>query len=185
MVDAPGRKNPRFPQEKVDVAATAIRNALSDLACGDPASCMGFAGGASGGDLLFHEACAALGIVSRLRLSLPVGPFISNSVAPADADWVARFRSVTARLRDTLEILSPDEQLPLWLTRKKDYNIWARTNVWLLEEGLASGAPEVHLVALWNGETGDGPGGTGHLIELAQQEGVTRRILDTKQLFGL
>jgi hypothetical protein len=185
MVDAPGRKNPRFPQHKVSVAAAAIRRALSDLTRGEPANCMGFAGGASGGDLLFHEACAELGIVSRLRLTLPVGPFISYSVAPADADWELRFHAVTRRLQDTLEILSPDVELPLWLTRKNDYNVWSRTNVWLLEEGMASGAPEVHLVALWNGEAGDGPGGTGHLIELAQQEGVSTHILDTKQLFGL
>lgn len=185
MVDAPGRPNPRFPQAKVDLAAGAIRNALKGLIGGEPAACIGFAGGASGGDLLFHEACAELGIVSRLRLSLPLGPFLARSVALADADWESRFRAVCRRLEDTLEILSPDEQLPLWLTRKKDYNVWGRTNVWLLEEGIASGAPEVHLLALWNGEAGDGPGGTGHLIELAQQEGVSTRILDTKQLFGL
>jgi hypothetical protein len=185
MVDAAGRPNPRFPQAKVDVAAAAIRDALKDLAGGEPASCLGFAGGASGGDLLFHEVCADLGIVSRLRLTLPAGPFIAQSVAPADADWVSRFHAASRRLEDTLEILSADQQLPLWLTRKKDYNVWGRTNVWLLEEGMASGAPEVHLLALWNGEAGDGPGGTAHLIELAEEEGVSTHILNTKKLFGL
>jgi tetratricopeptide (TPR) repeat protein len=185
MVDAPGRATPRFPQAKVSVAAAAIDDALSELTGGDPAGCIGFAGGASGGDLLFHEACEKLGIVSRLRITLPKGPFIARSVAPADADWESRFHAVFTRLQDTLEILSPDEQLPGWLTYKADYNVWGRTNVWLLEEGIASGAPEVNLLALWNGEPGDGPGGTGHLIELASQEGVSTRVLDTKQLFGL
>jgi hypothetical protein len=185
MVDRPDRKTPRFPQNKEADAGAAIRRALADLTGGEPSSCIGFAGGASGGDLLFHEACEDLGIVSRLRLTLPVGPFIANSVAPANADWEKRFNAVAKRLQDTLEILSPFAELPKWLTRKADYNIWGRTNVWLLEEALACGAPEVHLLALWNGEAGDGPGGTSHLIELARQQGVSAHILDTKTLFGL
>jgi hypothetical protein len=185
MVDRPDRRTPRFPPNKEPEARAAIRTALADLAGEDPASCVGFAGGASGGDLLFHEVCRELGIPSHLRLAVPVGPFIARSVAPADAGWEQRFHAVAKRPQDTVEILSPSEQLPSWLTKKVDYNIWGRANVWLLEEALASGAPEVHLLALWNGEAGDGPGGTGHLIELARQEGVSTHILDTKAVFGL
>lgn len=184
MVDAPGRAKPRFPPDKIPVAAKAIRESLAALANREPEKCIGFAGGASGGDLLFHEACQSLGIVSRLRLALPVEEFIEQSVAPANADWVQRFHRAADRLKDTLAILNPSHPLPPWIEPKADYNVWARTNIWLLEEALGSGAPEVHLLALWNGEAGDGPGGTGHLIELARQQGVSTDILDTKKLFG-
>jgi hypothetical protein len=91
---------------------------------------------------------------------------------------------VTERLRDTTAVLGTAEELPAWLRRKRDYNVWGRTNVWLLEEALASGAAVVHLLALWNGQPGDGRGGTADLIELAKQQGVTTRILDTTKLFA-
>jgi hypothetical protein len=185
MVDAAGRPNPRFPQEKAVLAGAAIHGALSVLANEQPEKCIAFAGGASGGDLLFHEACGVLGIQSRLQLGMQAEEFIKHSVAPANADWEDRFQRVVDRLRDTLKVLNPSRPLPPWLTVKEDYNVWGRTNVWLLEEAFASGAPEVHLLALWNGEAGDGPGGTGHLIELVRQQGVSSHILDTKKLFGL
>jgi hypothetical protein len=51
----------------------------------------GIAGGASGGDILFHEICAELGIPTRLLLALPRDPFIEESVAPAKGDWTKRF----------------------------------------------------------------------------------------------
>jgi hypothetical protein len=183
MIDAPGRQKPRFPNEKAPLAAAAIDEAVREISRGEPKACIGFAGGASGGDLLFHEACARQDIVSRLRLSLPVRQFLATSVAPGDADWVPRFHAIAGRLRDVTEILQSSEDLAPWLRDKKDYNVWGRTNVWLLEDALASGAPEVHLLALWNGEAGDGPGGTAHLIELARQRNVNTHILDTKILF--
>jgi hypothetical protein len=184
-VDKPGRPKPRFPPDKAGVAATAIEDKLRDLMMGRPEVCLGFSGGASGGDLLFHEACERLRIPSRLRLTLPPGPFIAQSVAPAQGDWIARFHAVESRSRETAKILGSSEELPGWLVRKDGYNVWARTNVWLLEEAMASGAREVHLVALWNGEEGDGIGGTKHLIDLASEQGVIIHVLDTKKLFGL
>lgn len=185
MVDAPGRQKPRFPPEKVAVAAEAIERQLAELMNGLRGVCIGLAGGASGGDLLFHEACGRLGIESRLRLALPVGAFVARSVAPSQGDWEARFQGVLTRLWGSVDTLAVNEELPGWLIRKAGYNIWARTNVWLLEEALAVGARDVHLVALWNREPADGAGGTEHLIELAQKYGVITHILDTKQIFGL
>ncbi len=184
MVDAPGRAVPRFPADRETLAAAAIQAKLSELMEDNPAGCLGIAGGASGGDLLFHEACGRLGIASRLRLALPVGAFLARSVAPAGGNWAARFHAVLGRLHDSFDTLATTEELPSWLQRKEGYNLWARTNVWLLEEALASGAREVHLVALWNGEAGDGLGGTKHLIALARQQGVITHVLDTKQLFA-
>lgn len=186
MIDAPGRAEPRFPAEAEPIARDAIRNALAELCGTEPDSAMAFAGGASGGDILFHEACAELGVPAKFRLTLPPGPFKARSVAPADRDWTQRFDALVTRLEGSMEVLCQAEQLPSWLSRREGrYDVWQRTNLWLLEELLASGAPELHLLALWDGKPGDGPGGTQHLIETARQQGISTRILDTRTLFKL
>jgi len=41
------------------------------------------------------------------------------------------------------------------------------------------------LIALWNGTSGDGPGGTSDMIRQARERGAETRVLDTKILFGL
>ncbi|MEP7365510.1 MAG: tetratricopeptide repeat-containing protein [Acidobacteriota bacterium] len=187
MVDAVNRPAPRYPRgaEFTNRAARAIQDQLSNLVDREPAACIGIAGGASGGDLLFHEACNTLGVPSRLRLTSPPGRFLAHSVTAAGPDWEARFREVSRRLKTTTDVLSSDEELPGWLTRKDNYNIWARTNVWILEEALAMGADEVHLLVLWNGESGGGAGGTDQMVEFAREQSVPVRIIDTKTLFGL
>jgi hypothetical protein len=53
-------------------------------------------------------------------------------------------------------------------------NVWQRANLWMIEKA-SSLAPERALLALWDGKTGDGPGGTEHFLRIAGQCGV--RIL--------
>ena len=53
-------------------------------------------------------------------------------------------------------------------------NVWQRANLWMIEKA-SSLAPERALLALWDGKTGDGPGGTEHFLQAARQCGV--RIL--------
>jgi hypothetical protein len=52
--------------------------------------------------------------------------------------------------------------------------VWQRANLWMIEKASAL-APERALLALWDGKTGDGPGGTEHFLQVAGQFGV--RIL--------
>jgi hypothetical protein len=56
-----------------------------------------------------------------------------------------------------------------------------------LDEGCdpKTGDPNITLIALWDGEGGDGPGGTGDLIKKVEALGARREIINTKQLFGL
>jgi hypothetical protein len=74
MIDAPQRKVPRFPAAKEGGARQEIRNCLSKEAPMNQ-QLMGIAGGASGGDILFHEVCEELSIPSQLYLALPVDEF--------------------------------------------------------------------------------------------------------------
>ena len=144
----------------------------------------GIAGGANGGDLLFHEVCEELGVPTQLYLGLDPGLYVNASVRKAGGDWVERFWRLHARLEPlgavrvlcelTEEPADKAEYLPAWLRSKPDYNIWQRTNLWMLHNALAEGDDCATLIALWDREhTGDGPGGTSDLV--ARMERGARR----------
>jgi hypothetical protein len=71
------------------------------------------------------------------------------------------------------------------LQGKAGYGIWQRNNMWMLHNALALGRDKVTLIALWDGQKGDGPGGTEHMVATARGRGAKVVILDTKRLFGL
>ena len=83
------------------------------------------------------------------------------------------------------EQLADSKELPGWLQGKANYDIWQRNNLWMLHNALALGRDRVTLIALWDGKTGDGPGGTEHMVDKARARGAKIVILDTKTLFGL
>ena len=71
MIDAPDRKSLRFPADKESLARKEIKDAIVKEMNTAPGVSCGYAGGASGGDILFHEVCAELGIPTRLYLAIP------------------------------------------------------------------------------------------------------------------
>jgi hypothetical protein len=183
MIDAPGRERPRFPPDCEKVARQAIRRAVESELERPGGVAGGIAGGASGGDILFHEICAELGIPTQLFLALPKSEFIAESVLPAGGDWRERFDRLFDRL--PRRVLAESQELPGWLAEKTGYGVWQRSNLWMLDNALAQGGGDVTLIALWNGEQGDGPGGTGDLVERARQRHAETVILDTRTLFGI
>jgi hypothetical protein len=54
----------------------------------------------------------------------------------------------------------------------------------MLASALRFGADKVDFVCLWNGEGGDGPGGTRHMMEAVRNRGGRTRWLDTTKLWG-
>ncbi|MBA2593643.1 MAG: hypothetical protein H0U97_15905 [Gammaproteobacteria bacterium] len=182
-VDDPGRKTPRFPADKESVARQAIKDAVEKEIAEAGEIAFGIAGGASGGDILFHEVCAELGIPTKLYLALPPDQFVKASVQSAGPQWIERFRRLRERLPE--RVLAESEELPRWLQEKPNYSIWQRDNLWMLYNALAAGGDNVTLIALWNGEAGDGPGGTADLVEKAGERGAKTIILKTKDLFGV
>jgi hypothetical protein len=146
----------------------AIRQAVADLRWAESGPTIGLAGAASGGDILFHEICAELGIATRILLALPVEEFVAASVAPAGPAWVKRFHSLAeTRGPENLAIRGEKDGLLEGATG----NVWQRANLWMIEVAVAL-APERALLALWDGKTGDGPGGTEHLLQAASRFGV-------------
>jgi hypothetical protein len=182
-IDAPDRATPRFPNDRAEQARSMIRDAIDhERTLAGDAQVEGFAGGASGGDILFHESCAELGIPTTLLLAMPEEGFIANSVADGGADWVERFR----RLRDRVptRILQTSEDLPDWLASRRDYSVWQRNNLWVLHTGFSRDNADVTLIVLWNGQGGDGPGGTEDMVNIARRLGVKVVRLDSNELLA-
>jgi tetratricopeptide (TPR) repeat protein len=186
MIDKPDRKEPRFPASEEPRARAAIEREVRQLVEALPGPALGVAGGANGGDILFHEICASLNIPTRVLLTLPEGPFIAESVAGGGPGWIGRFNSLMASHpgKNEVQVLSGSKDLPSWMRAPAGYDVWQRTNIWLLEEALASGAPNLALIALWDGKSGDGPGGTKDLVEQARKRGVNTILLDTTARFA-
>ena len=176
MIDAPGRKAPRFPPDKEPIAAQAIAGALKDigLAEGDIAIC----GGACGGDLLFAEAALAMGVGVELYIPFAEPTFLEKSVDFAGADWRSRYFVVKAR--SALHVM-PDELGPTPETEDP----YERDNRWMIDQASRFGPDKVDLVCLWNGEKGDGPGGAQHMMEEIRAKGGRALWLDTRNLWSV
>jgi hypothetical protein len=200
MIDNPDRKDPRFPADKEAVAREKIKDAVVKEMNTGAGVASGYAGGASGGDILFLEVCAELGISTRLYLAFNPQKYVTTSVSKAGPKWVDRFwkihgehsaRTQVRLLSDTIDAKTDSDYLPAWLRAKSDYDIWQRNNLWMLfnalDEGCdqKSGDPNITLIALWDGKGGDGPGGTGDLVKKVEDLGARSEIIRTKELFGL
>jgi hypothetical protein len=171
MIDQAGREHARFPAGAESRARSAIRDAIIAITWAHPGNTIALSGAASGGDLLFQESCEELGIATMVLLALPRDEFEAESVAPAGPGWVKRYHALLDRTApDRLHVMESGDGL---LEGATD-NVWQRANLWMIERASAL-APERALLALWDGKTGDGPGGTEHFLQVAQQRGI--RIL--------
>ncbi len=185
MIDKPDRKKPRFLPDKEEKARAAIREMVmkeKDRINGD---IMGIAGGACGGDILFHEICKELGIPTLMYLALPRAQFLAESVQFAGDSWVARFDNLYQEKNEKeLRVLTDTRQLPVEV-QQSDYTVWERANLWMLYDALAYGASHMTLIALWDEQAGDKSGGTEHMVQVAKESGGRTIIINTRQLFDL
>ncbi len=179
-IDAPDRQKPRFPPNRVDQARAMILAAVSEVKEKTTGKLFGISGGASGGDILFHEVCEELDIQSQMYLVLPENGYIKASVFDGGPDWVERFKSLFGKKKP--EILSDSGELTRWLRAKKGYSIWQRSNLWMLHTALAISDDDLVMIALWNREEGDGAGGTEDMAKRAKNRGATFIHLDARKL---
>lgn len=168
-VDDPDRKEPRFPPDKVDAARQEIGAAIDQAMARHGKRLAGISGAASGGDILFHQECRARGIATTVFLALPEDEYAAASVSSAGPEWTRQYYEL---LQETpVRILQPSEDLPEWLAEDSDYDVWQRSNLWMLHNALAHGSRHLTLIALWNGKAGDGAGGTGDMVEQVRKRG--------------
>jgi tetratricopeptide (TPR) repeat protein len=157
-------KPPRFPLAKIGAAAARIRAALDEVGAG--AGDLGLCGGASGGDLLFAEACLDRGMRVELRLARAENEFLADSVTFADPDhrWERSFAQVKENPMTTVLVMP--EELGL---APKGVSVHDRCNRWILYTTLSQGLLKASFITLWDGEPGDGPGGTQNMVELVRK----------------
>ncbi len=161
MIDLPGRAEPRFPASLENAARRRIARAIEPYAPAPGESLgagmsdiLGFASGARGGDLLFHEECRRRRIDTVVAVPFEPEVFVETSVDIPGTDWRSRFWNLwNATPADRRHVLG----LPR--TEKAAYAV---CNMRLLEIARQNG--RVHLIALWDGKEGGGPGGTADLV---------------------
>ena len=176
MIDKPDREKPRFPDAKSALASGAILNKLNDL--GATEKDLAICSAACGGDLLFAELCLDRGMAVHLYLALDEPEFMEKSVNFAGEEWKKQYFRVRDHPKSELftltEELGPGEP---------GANQFARNNVRMLYNALALGTDRVRFIALWDGQEGDGPGGTKHMIETVKKHLGQVWVLDTQKIF--
>ncbi len=180
-VDADDRKMPRFPKLAESKARELIRTHLETIARDGKVE--GLASAAPGSDILFHEVCAELNILSMVCLPMPKSDYARQVFNDLDT-WRTRFLNLT-KTKQVLELSDRSEKngLPRWL-EGTNTNPWERGNHWVLQMALTSGAEKIILLAVWDGKNeGDDLGGTAHMVQLARNTGrVEVEIIDVKAL---
>ena len=173
MIDSKNRAAPRFPAIKENIAREEIKDRLIKEKETLKDKLKGIAGGACGGDILFHELCEELNIPTEIYLALPVEAFKKESVSFAGKEWEERFDRLIKKL--------PVYILPEPKDSNKD-NVWERANIWMLDSVLKNGGANMTLVALWDRKAGDGGGGTEHMVNVAKEQGAEVMIIDINKL---
>ncbi len=166
-LDEPGRTPPRFPPECETKARLAIRSVMRSIAAAG-GLVLGIAGAADGGDILFHEVCAELGIESEVCLALPADEYVHASVQPS---WNERFqRLLKTHPTATLEPGSGE--------------VWLRDHEWQLRRARERHPRRTVLLALLDEVEADFPGGTAGMVCIARESGVEVIRLDAREICG-
>lgn len=175
MIDKPDREVPRFPAKKENAVRQKMKEEIEKVKKNTKRKLNGIAGGACGGDILFHEICMELEISTELFLALPREKFLVESVAFAGPGWVERFDKLFNKL--PVRVLSKSQKLPR-VKEKKTLSIWKKNNLWQLNCALANVGLNMTLIALWDGKGGDGPGGTADMVKEAKEKGARSIIIN-------
>lgn len=173
MIDAEDRPKSRFPAYKEKSARQEIKKILLTIMNEGHGELKGIAGGACGGDILFHELCLELNVPTELYLALPVEKFKKKSVSYAGKDWHVRFDKLKEKL--------PVHILPE-VGETNSSNVWERANLWMLNNALKDGGNNMSLIALWDGKGGDGSGGTEHMVHISKEQGARIHIININKI---
>ena len=170
LIDAPGRAEPRFPPELEAAASGAIAREVAKIA-----PSIGIASAARGGDILFHEACRAYGIQTTIVLPFSIAEFEKRSVSGlADGRWEKRFHSLLSSAGAS-QIVKVDTL--------NSSDVFRACNEAMLNLARASD-PTPTLLALWDRQVGDGPGGTAEMVMAVERLGGQVVVIELSSLSG-
>lgn len=173
MIDHPNRTNPRFPSHLVPEVQRAIEKRLDKLG-----SNIGYASAACGGDILFLEAL--LKRRGEIHIVLPFDrvSFIKESIDfLPNGNWVGRFDELTRR---AAEVVVASEGRFGGAGISFEYaNHLLNGLACIRADQLETDAV---LVALWDGKSGDGPGGTASMIESWRALGRQAEVINLSEI---
>ncbi len=169
LIDRPGRLPPRFPPAfEADVrrqmAETLRRHNIG----------FGYSSAGNGGDILFLEILEEIGAEQTVILPYNRAQFLEDSVdfVPG-ANWAERYWAALDRAK---QVTIASEQRMLSGAMSYQYGFQ------LLDGMAAVRAEELDTtllsVAVWDGQAGDGPGGTATSIDYWRQAGREIEIID-------
>lgn len=175
MIDRPDRATPRFPSELESAVAKEIRGKIDMLKPG-----FGFASAACGSDILFLEAMLDAG--AEISVVLPYGreEFVRDSVdfIPS-SNWRERFDRVLDRAARV--IIASTQKLEIGGVSYEFCNELllglATIHASQLDAGLIP-------FAVWDGMTGDGPGGAASVVRNWRGSGYDPEIVDLTKIAG-
>ena len=123
-----------------------------------------------------HAMLLREGMRLELRLARAEPEFLKESVTFADPDhrWERSYQAVKVHEATTVRVM-PDELGPT----PEGVSVHDRCNRWMLDSALSMGVQKMSFITVWNGEPGDGAGGTQHMVELVStRTGRNPEIID-------
>ena len=173
IVDRPGRPSSRFPAELEGAVKEEIRSRIARLN-----GRFGYASAASGADILFHEAMLETGGEAHVVLPYEREQFMESSVRIVEGDgWVERFHRILAKAVDVQELSGRGQQdeVAAFDYANRMLDGMARLRAQRLETQLVP-------LAVWDGQSGDAPGGTADNIARWRRLGLQPEVVDLRQL---
>jgi len=169
LLDRPERGTPRFPPALETPVREAIRERLRTL---DPG--FGYAAAGCGGDILFLEAIQELGGEVQVVLPYDRAQFRSDSVELIPgSDWGERYERLLASATEVTT--ASDRRLgagPI----SYEFGFQLLDGVACLRADAL--ATDLVCMALWDGRSGDGPGGTASSVDHWRRAGRTVEVVD-------
>ncbi len=170
LLDAPGRRSPRFPESAVPAVRRGIDAALEELGAG-----IGYCSAACGADTLFLEALQARGGETNVVLPFDRPDFFACSVGYAGEGWVKRVE------RALSSCVSVDQA-----TRGSyggDDLLFLYANALIMGKAVLRGRQletDAHLLAVWDGRSTRATGGTSQFIATWRRSGLPLTVVDSR-----
>jgi hypothetical protein len=176
-LDEYDREEPRFPVEVAETVKDRIREAAKQLGIG-----FGYSSAANGADILFlevmQESQTEHGAQPReTYVNLPVeeADFIRMSVRhPSSSEWIERFGAV---LNGATEITRTSSGLP---PSGIVFEYANRLSFGAAAHKARELDTELIVLAVWDGQRQDRPGGTGDLIRMAARAGTRIEVISPR-----
>jgi class 3 adenylate cyclase len=172
MVDAPGRRVPRFPVQYVDAVAEQIRLTLDSVGAQ-----IGISSAACGSDLLFIEAMLARDADIQVVLPWRKEEFKQTSVLAGGDEWARRFDRA---LEEATSVTFLSQQgAPSGNLGYVYCNDCMNGMALFRSEKLGS---DVRPLAVWDGRRGDGLGGTSSFMDFWSSKGHAVEVIDLEKI---